>query len=63
LDGVAMEILEYLFYGHLVYFVVIWYIFTRFGFFGARKIWQPCGEAVGKFQSSENIEQLQFEKS
>jgi hypothetical protein len=31
-----------IFYGHLVYFVVIWYIFRRFGIFGPRKIWQPC---------------------
>jgi hypothetical protein len=31
-----------IFYGHLVYFVVIWYILTRFGYFVPRKIWQPC---------------------
>jgi hypothetical protein len=30
-----------IFYGHLVYFVVIWYIFPRFGIFVPRKIWQP----------------------
>jgi hypothetical protein len=29
------------FYGRLVYFVVIWYIFSRIGMFGPRKIWQP----------------------
>jgi hypothetical protein len=29
------------FYGNLVQFVLIWYIFFRFGMFGPRKIWQP----------------------
>jgi hypothetical protein len=29
-------------YGRLVKFVVIWYIFPRFGMFGQRNIWQPC---------------------
>jgi hypothetical protein len=32
-----------IFYDHLVYFVVIWYIIPRFGTYVApRKIWQPC---------------------
>jgi hypothetical protein len=31
-----------IFYGHLVYFVAIWYIFSPFWFCGPRKIWQPC---------------------
>jgi hypothetical protein len=31
-------------YGHLVYFVVIWYrYFPPFWYFGPRKIWQTCG--------------------
>jgi hypothetical protein len=30
------------FYGHLVQFVAIWYIFTCFGILKPRKIWQPC---------------------
>jgi hypothetical protein len=43
------------FYGHLVYFMAIWYILwsfgifyghliciSRFGFVVSRKIWQPC---------------------
>jgi hypothetical protein len=36
------------FYGHLPYFIVIWYIFWLFGifftcwYFLVRKIWQPC---------------------
>jgi hypothetical protein len=30
-----------IFYGHLVYFMVIWYSFPRFWYFGPRKIWQP----------------------
>jgi hypothetical protein len=30
-----------IFYGHLVYFVVIWYMcFSSFWYFGPRKIWQ-----------------------
>jgi hypothetical protein len=28
-------------FGRLVLSVVIWYIFSRFGMFGPRKIWQP----------------------
>jgi hypothetical protein len=28
-------------YGRLIYFAVIWYIFSRFGMFAPRKIWQP----------------------
>jgi hypothetical protein len=30
-----------LFYSHLVYFVVICYISSRFGMLNKRKIWQP----------------------
>jgi hypothetical protein len=30
-----------IFYGHLVHFVVIWYVF-QFWYFVPRKIWQPC---------------------
>jgi hypothetical protein len=38
--------LEYLWpfgimYVSLVKFVIIWYIFSHFGMFGPRKIWQP----------------------
>jgi hypothetical protein len=29
------------FYSHLVYFVVIWYIFPRFGVLYTLEIWQP----------------------
>jgi hypothetical protein len=29
-------------FGRLVWFAVIWYIFSLFGMFGQRKIWQPC---------------------
>jgi hypothetical protein len=29
-------------YGHLVQFVVIWYISPRFWYVVPRKIWQPC---------------------
>jgi hypothetical protein len=31
-----------IFYGNLVHFVEIGYIFPRFWYFGPRKIWQPC---------------------
>jgi hypothetical protein len=34
------------FYGHLVYFVVIWYMFPVFGNVLPRKIWQPCAAHV-----------------
>jgi hypothetical protein len=30
-----------IFYGHLEYFVLIWYIFFRVWYHGPRKIWQP----------------------
>jgi hypothetical protein len=34
-----------IFYGHLVLlYVVIWYIFPRFGILCQEKIWQPCSE-------------------
>jgi hypothetical protein len=46
-----------IFYGHLEYFMAIWYnllpfgivcgylvYFSRFGAFGPRKIWQPCSD-------------------
>jgi hypothetical protein len=48
-DGIFLTIwsifrLFGIFYGHLVYFVVIWYILTRFGMLyqEPRIIWQPC---------------------
>jgi hypothetical protein len=31
-----------IFYGHLVHFVDIWYVFPRFWYVVPRKIWQPC---------------------
>jgi hypothetical protein len=34
-----------IFYGHLVHFVVIWYIFNRFGI-ESRKIWQSWGSVT-----------------
>jgi hypothetical protein len=30
-----------IFYGHMLYFVVIWYISPRFGILYQEKIWQP----------------------
>jgi hypothetical protein len=30
------------FYGPLIHFVVIWYIFFLIWYFVRRKIWQPC---------------------
>jgi hypothetical protein len=37
----------YLFYGYLVHFVVIWYIFaTIWVYVEPRKIWQPCFDRV-----------------
>jgi hypothetical protein len=48
-EGLAMEVIVRpfgLFYGHLVYFVAIWYVFWLFGIFfpfwyvAPRKIWQ-----------------------
>jgi hypothetical protein len=38
-DELAMEDFD-IFYGHLVYFMVIWYFF-QFWFVMPRKIWQP----------------------
>jgi hypothetical protein len=35
-----------IFYGHLVYFVVIWYIFSHRWYIVPRKIWQPCFATV-----------------
>jgi hypothetical protein len=33
-------------------FSPFWYIFTRFGMlYQARKIWQPCGQAVKRFHA------------
>jgi hypothetical protein len=37
-------------HSRLVWFVVIWYIFSRFGMFGPKKIWQPCS-AHGSLQT------------
>jgi hypothetical protein len=58
--GIFMAILSILqptgiFYGHLVHFVVIWYIFCPFWYVAARKIWQPwlgsfCARARVLFQ-------------
>jgi hypothetical protein len=31
-----------IFYDHLVYFVVIWLVFSPFWYIIQRKIWQPC---------------------
>jgi hypothetical protein len=31
-------------YGRMLQLVVLWYIFSLFGMFGPRKIWQPCAE-------------------
>jgi hypothetical protein len=44
-----------IFYGHLVYFVVIWY-------FGPRKIWQPCllGDCLLWTVVSKNLEASQI---
>jgi hypothetical protein len=33
-----------IFYGHLVYFVVIWYIFPRFGILDQEKSGNPAAE-------------------
>jgi hypothetical protein len=44
LEGLAMEDVG-IFYGHLIYFLAIWYIVWLFGLFWyivPRKIWQPC---------------------
>jgi hypothetical protein len=44
-----------IFCDHLEYFTAIWYIllqfgiFSRFGMFGPRKIWQPCLQAQTAF--------------
>jgi hypothetical protein len=35
-----------IFYGHLVHFVAIWYIFCPFWYSAPRKIWQPCNHVV-----------------
>jgi hypothetical protein len=37
-----------LFYGHLVYLMVIWYIFPRFGVLSQRQIWQPWSFLVNR---------------
>jgi hypothetical protein len=37
-----------LFYGHLVYFVIIWYIFSRFGMLCQEK----CGNPVTNYQGA-----------
>jgi hypothetical protein len=42
LEGLALEI----FYGHLVYFVVIWYIIPRFGILDKEKSGNP-GPKIG----------------
>jgi hypothetical protein len=34
-----------IFCGHLVYFMVVWYIFSPFWYDAARKIWQPWSGA------------------
>jgi hypothetical protein len=39
-----------IFYGHLVYLVVIWYIFP-FWYFVPRKIWHPCSRHSDKRMS------------
>jgi hypothetical protein len=35
-------------YGHMVYFVVIWYIFPRFAMLYQEQPWQPCLQYVRK---------------
>jgi hypothetical protein len=35
-------------YGRLMYFVVIWYIFSPIWYFVQRKIWQPCAKQKWK---------------
>jgi hypothetical protein len=46
--GKFMTILRPLeiFYGLLVYFGEIWYIFAPIWYFGPRKIWQPWSRVV-----------------
>jgi hypothetical protein len=55
-----------IFYGHLVYFVAIWYIFAPFWYFVPRKIWQPCTKRVssqrGLMQVEENVIQVSTKK-
>jgi hypothetical protein len=46
LEGLAKEDVG-LFYGHLVYFVVIWYIFPRFGISYQEKSGNPVLETIG----------------
>jgi hypothetical protein len=38
------------FYSHLVYFVVIWYIFPRFGVLYTLEIWQPWQDWVSTYK-------------
>jgi hypothetical protein len=41
------------FYGHLVNFAFVWYIFPGFGYHAPRKIWQPwCGIIVAFFRGN-----------
>jgi hypothetical protein len=48
--GIFHEHLVYVFDGHLVHYMTIWYILWPFGIFFPfwyvvpRKIWQPCSE-------------------
>jgi hypothetical protein len=37
-----------LFYGHLLYYTAIWYIFSTFWYVVPIKIWQPCFAAASK---------------
>jgi hypothetical protein len=38
-----------LFYGHLVYFIVIWYVLSRFGIIHQQKSGNPVGHAPAFF--------------
>jgi hypothetical protein len=58
--GISYDHWEY-FYGHLVLFMLICYsfwsfgIFSRFGMFGPRKIWQPCSKIQTFALAQENF--------
>jgi hypothetical protein len=63
--GIFMPILSIfrpngLFYGHLVQFVVIWYLFYPFWYVVLRKIWQPCAMGHNKRATDGACRQLTF---
>jgi hypothetical protein len=47
------------FYGHLVHFVVIWYIFTRFGMLHREKSGNPVSDPISHIKPNQD----QTEKS